>query len=67
MNDNQCPPALVIRGEYDFVTETCTSGWNDLFRKTVLEVVLKDCAHYPHLEHPDEYAREINHFCVSNE
>ena len=63
----QCPSALIIRGEYDFVTETCTKGWNDLFRKTVLDVVLKDCAHYPHLEHPDEFAREIHHFCASNE
>lgn len=65
--DVRFPPVLIIRGEHDFITETCTSAWNDLIGKsgarTIQKVVMSECAHYPHLEHPMEYAREIHCFC----
>jgi pimeloyl-ACP methyl ester carboxylesterase len=69
--DSRFPPVLIIRGEHDFITETCTSAWNDLIgrrgARTIQKVVMTDCAHYPHLEHPMEYAREIHFFCSSTE
>ncbi|KAL3795363.1 hypothetical protein HJC23_009536 [Cyclotella cryptica] len=65
--DVKFPPVLIVTGEHDFVTEKCTSAWNDLIRgsdaRTVRKIVLKECAHYPHLEHPLEFAREIQLFC----
>ena len=66
----QFPPVLIVSGELDFVTETCTSGWKDLLKISgegrkggLKEVVLKDCAHYPHFEQPDSYSSEIEKFC----
>jgi proline iminopeptidase len=64
---NVFPPVLIIRGEYDFVTESCTNGWDILIGKALQVVVLNDCAHYPHIEHPHEYSRELYRFCISNE
>jgi proline iminopeptidase len=65
------PHVQIIRGEYDFITENCISGWTDLIRnkcvKELQKVVMKDCAHYPHLEHPHEHAGELQRFCCSNE
>ena len=61
------PRVLIIRGEHDFVTEKCTIGWSDLIGKALLEVVLSGCAHYPHLECPNQYTEEIQRFCNSNE
>jgi pimeloyl-ACP methyl ester carboxylesterase len=63
------PPILIIRGLHDFVTETCTRGWYDIFPSflkdghcRVKEVILEGCAHYPHFEQPERYACEIEHF-----
>lgn len=66
------PPILIIRGEYDFVTEACTRDWESLLANddksvTAREVVLKDCAHYPHLEQQHEYAEVLEIFCSSVE
>lgn len=61
------PPTLIIRGEYDFVTEICTSGWTDLIGKRLAEVVMSDCAHYPHLEEPAAYCEQLRQFCTYNE
>ena len=70
----QFPPILIMRGLHDFVTETCTRGWNDIFassledgHRQVKEVILDDCAHYPHFERPERYASEIEQFCSSSE
>ena len=64
------PPILIIRGLHDFVTETCTRGWYDIFpsflkdgHNRVKEVILEDCAHYPHFEQPERYACEVEQFC----
>lgn len=59
------PPALIIRGEYDFVTEKCTRGWKDIFKKEegCRELVMKGCAHYCHLEAGDEHGIAVDSFC----
>jgi len=70
---HQFPPALIIRGQYDFITDACTRGWKDLIttmedvRSDLEEVVMKDCAHYPHFEQPDNYSSEVEAFCSMSE
>lgn len=51
------PPVLVIRGQYDFVTETCIKGWRDIFglclksrMNSYRKETMASCAHYSHLE-----------------
>ena len=59
------PPVLIIRGQYDFVTEICTRGWFEIFADGIQEVVvLDDCAHYPHFEQPELYSNQIEKFCA---
>eukprot|EP00571_Detonula_confervacea_P014127 CAMPEP_0172307946 /NCGR_PEP_ID=MMETSP1058-20130122/8691_1 /TAXON_ID=83371 /ORGANISM="Detonula confervacea, Strain CCMP 353" /LENGTH=347 /DNA_ID=CAMNT_0013020263 /DNA_START=191 /DNA_END=1234 /DNA_ORIENTATION=+ len=67
---NQFPPVLIIRGQFDFVTEVCTRDWKDLFSSQLKdsqhepkEVVMEDCAHYPHFEQPDNYSFRVENFC----
>lgn len=63
------PPTLLIRGEYDFVTELCTAGWKDLFRdgSGFREVLMSECAHYCHFEDGDRYGSVIEEFCSSQD
>jgi proline iminopeptidase len=51
------PPVLVIRGQYDFISEVCIQGWRDIFGQDTnsrgnayREETIKNCAHYCHLE-----------------
>jgi proline iminopeptidase len=61
---NRFPPVLIIRGQHDFVTEICTRGWFEIFDADgIREVILEDCAHYPHLEQPQRYSYQIENFC----
>ncbi len=61
---NRFPPVLSIRGQHDFVTEICTRGWFEIFvADGIREVILDDCAHYPHLEQPQRYSDQIENFC----
>ncbi|KAL7525504.1 hypothetical protein ACHAXR_001041, partial [Thalassiosira sp. AJA248-18] len=73
-SNNRFPPVLIIRGEYDFVTEACTRGWNNIFalqpmngQSKLKEVIIKECAHYPHFEQPDHYLAEVDKFCSTAE
>lgn len=65
------PPVLLIRGEHDFVTEECTSGWRKIFNTdTTLvyrEEVMSNCAHYPHLENPQAFCEIIKSQCFIND
>ncbi|KAL9187993.1 hypothetical protein ACHAXT_006371 [Thalassiosira profunda] len=71
--DGHFPPVLLIRGQHDFVTKECTSGWKDVLAlpsedgPVFKDIVLEDCAHYPHFEQPDTYSHEINKFCTMAE
>jgi len=61
------PPALIIRGTHDFVTEKCIEGWPTMFqtndisagRVTVQEI---DGSHYLHLENPSTHGEILNSF-----
>lgn len=51
------PPVLLIRGQYDFISEVCIQGWRDIFGQDTnsrgnayREETIKNCAHYCHLE-----------------
>lgn len=51
------PQVLVIRGQHDFVTETCIEGWRCIFGQcsqsrvnAYREETMASCAHYSHLE-----------------
>ena len=66
------PPVLLIRGEHDFVTQECTSGWRKIFTTdtTTLayrEEVMSNCAHYPHLENPQAFCEIIKSQCFIND
>ena len=70
VSGNNFPPVLIIRGQYDFVTEACTQGWKDIFalmKNKLSEVILEDCAHYPHFEQPEKYSQCIELFCFNAE
>ena len=69
--DIPMPPVLLIRGEYDFVTEECIKGWRKIFTSNVTrgyrEEVLKDCSHYCHLENSLEFCDLIKTHCFIND
>jgi pimeloyl-ACP methyl ester carboxylesterase len=51
------PPVLLIRGQYDFITDACIEGWRVIFGKDInsrghayREETMENCAHYCHLE-----------------
>mmetsp|Transcript_18728 Transcript_18728/g.34513 ORF Transcript_18728/g.34513 Transcript_18728/m.34513 type:complete len:91 (+) Transcript_18728:464-736(+) len=71
---NRFPPALIIRGQHDFVTEACTRGWKDILaspekdgQSEPKDIVIQDCAHYPHFEQPENYSYEVEQFCYAAE
>lgn len=55
-SNKNLPPVLLIRGEFDFITEECIEGWRKIFLSSSArgpayrEEVMKNCAHYCHLE-----------------
>ena len=53
-------PALVIRGEHDFVTDECVAGWAGLPRAQT--EVLRDASHHSLLEQPSEYCALVAAF-----
>ena len=59
--DNNTPerltlPALVIRGQHDFVTEACVKDWDTLFQGCKF-MTLAGCSHYGMLENEAMYGR----------
>ena len=59
------PPVLLIRGEFDFVTEECIEGWRKIFEGSPVrssayrEEVMKNCAHYCHLEEELQFSELV--------
>lgn len=67
-DNKQLPPLLVLRGEFDFVTEECVSGWNKLWNeKHVTNLVLEGCAHHGLLEKGTFYGEAVGLFCYEND
>ncbi|VEU41843.1 unnamed protein product [Pseudo-nitzschia multistriata] len=63
-------PSLLLRGEYDFCTESCMAGWRerldgDNFKSE--EVVLSNCSHYAMLEDENQFGAEILRFIRSHD
>jgi len=57
------PSALVMRGEYDFVTEECVQGWRDAFNhKFVRMKILDGCSHHGLLEDGGMYGEIVDSF-----
>ena len=70
---NQLPPVLLIRGEFDFITEKCIAGWRKIFDHNssrgaaYREEVMKNCAHYCHLEDENTFAELVkNHLFIND-
>ena len=62
------PPFMLIIGEYDFVTEICTSPWKNILGEALVkEEKMNDCSHYVHLEKPVLFGSMVDEFCCSNE
>ena len=62
-NQRQVPPFLLVTGQYDFVTQSCTSEWSDkLGDALVEETIMKDCSHYVHLEQPTLFGSILEAF-----
>eukprot|EP00581_Thalassiosira_minuscula_P014686 CAMPEP_0183719376 /NCGR_PEP_ID=MMETSP0737-20130205/12346_1 /TAXON_ID=385413 /ORGANISM="Thalassiosira miniscula, Strain CCMP1093" /LENGTH=334 /DNA_ID=CAMNT_0025949093 /DNA_START=175 /DNA_END=1179 /DNA_ORIENTATION=- len=68
------PPVLMIRGEYDFVTEKCIEGWREIFGEdseprgtTYREEEMSNCAHYCHLEDAQSFGELIKSHCFIND
>lgn len=69
------PPALIIRGQYDFVTEKCIEGWREIFNPdfnpkvgtAYREEEMINCAHYCHLEDAEGFGDLIKSHCFIND
>jgi len=58
------PPVLILRGEYDFVTDDCVKDWNNVLPSdcSMKLCVLKGCSHHGLLENGRLYGDTINSF-----
>lgn len=68
------PPVLLIRGQYDFITEKCIEGWRQIFGQdsntkgvAYREEEMKNCAHYCHLEDAAHFGELIKNHCFVND
>lgn len=60
---SRMPSCLVLRGEYDFVTQVCTKEWPNLFNsRSVRQKVLSGCSHHGLLENQALYGDILNTF-----
>lgn len=53
-------PALVMRGDHDFVTEECVQGWSAM--PDVTFVTIDDASHHALLEQPEAYLDTLGAF-----
>lgn len=61
-------PTLLLRGEYDFCSEDCIEGWNDIITDpTPKSTVLKNCSHYAMLEDERQFGGAIVTFLTDLE
>lgn len=68
------PPVLLIRGEFDFITERCIAGWRKIFNQgssskvtSYREEVMENCAHYCHLEDEQSFGQLVNSHLFIND
>lgn len=61
-------PCLLLRGEYDFCSEKCMDGWNDLLLDPTPEKkILTNCSHYGMLEDEQQYGKAITEFLLQQD
>ena len=72
--EHSLPPTLLIRGQYDFITEKCVEGWREIFTacscaKTTAyrEEEMRNCAHYCHLEDAQSFGDLVKSHCFIND
>lgn len=72
--DSLMPPVLMIRGQYDFITEKCIEGWREIFSQdsksrgiAYREEEMNGCAHYCHLEDAQSFGDLIKSHCFIND
>lgn len=74
-SSHSLPPVLLIRGEYDFITEECIKGWRDIFTQdsnskggmAYREEEMSNCSHYQHLEDAKSFGELIKSHCFIND
>ncbi|KAL7444152.1 hypothetical protein ACHAXH_008656 [Discostella pseudostelligera] len=63
------PPVLLIRGQFDFITEKCIAEWREIFTsaQAYREEEMMNCAHYCHLEDAQRFGDLIKSHCFIND
>eukprot|EP00970_Alexandrium_tamarense_P005695 scaffold933_cov190-Alexandrium_tamarense.AAC.15 len=68
------PSVLLIRGEFDFITDDCTAGWRSIFThnstsrcNAYREEIMQHCAHYCHLEDGQTFGDLVKNHCFIND
>lgn len=63
------PPVLLIRGQFDFITEKCIAEWREIFAsaQAYREEEMMNCAHYCHLEDAQRFGDLIKSHCFIND
>ena len=57
------PPAMIMRGEHDFVSDSSVSGWRDAFNTGVLRyMTLSGCSHHGLSEDGASYGEIVDSF-----
>ncbi len=57
------PPAMIMRGEHDFVSESSVAGWRDAFNAGVLRYrTLSGCSHHGLSEDGASYGEIVDSF-----
>lgn len=57
------PSCMILRGEFDFVTEACVEGWKDCFNHPFVRFkVLNGCSHHALLENGFMYGEVVDSF-----
>jgi proline iminopeptidase len=60
------PPALILRGQYDFVTSDMANAWGELF-PTSQSMTLAGCSHFAMLEDESMYKSILDVFLRDND
>lgn len=61
---SRMPSALIMRGEYDFVSEECIESWKSAFNTKFLRYkTLQGCSHHGLFEDGATYGELIDSFC----
>ena len=57
------PSTLIMRGEYDFVSESSVEGWKDAFNTQFLRYkTLEGCSHHGLLENGKLYGEIVDSY-----